>query len=95
MTDFSKNDRHVVLGTFFENVFSQKGVQKNSQKGVCLAGKILVNLPPPFAPYKTPPLPIKHKIGKLHGINIKMKVHIYIYIYIYFLLIHMENKQLA
>jgi len=50
---------------FFENVFCPHGAQKNSQKWVCLAGKILVSLPPILLPlYKTPPTPIKHKIRK-------------------------------
>ena len=60
---------------FFENVFCPKGWPKNSQKLVCLAGKVLVNLPPPFCPILGPSIAHirqtlkKHK--KLRGCSLE------------------------
>ena len=45
----------VLLGAFSGNVFPPKGWPKNLPKWVCLAGKILVNLPRVFCPILDPP----------------------------------------
>ena len=42
-------------GCVFENVFSPKGAPKNSPKWVCLAGEMLLSIPPPFCPILDPP----------------------------------------
>jgi len=44
-----------LLGAFSENTFFPKGAQNNSPKRVCLAGKILVSLPPFACPIVNTP----------------------------------------
>jgi len=56
-----ENNRFV-LEAYCENVFFPKCWPKNSQKWVCLAGKILVNLALPICPILNPPN--NHKKGK-------------------------------
>jgi len=75
-------------GHFFQSVFSPKGLPKNPQKMICLAGKILVSLPPIFCLVSDPAnAHIRHNPKNDQELILKTISYIYIYIYIYFLLI--------
>ena len=67
---------------FFEKVISPKGTQKNSQKWVWLAGKILVSLPPSFCPMQNNRSANKtQKRTKMSNHQYHKDIHIYIFGY--------------